>query len=66
MAHKMDVGVVIAVAMLLVWGVVALGYSGPGWVNALLTAGVLLLIYRVVRRGTQLPGGRDRGKGTGD
>ena len=61
----MDVGVITAVAMLLVWAVAALVYSGPGWVNALLTAGVLLLIYRVVRRGTEVPNGRDRGKGGG-
>jgi len=51
----MDVGVITAVAMLVVWAVVALGFSGPGWVHILLTAGVTLLIYRVVRRGTQLP-----------
>ena len=62
----MDVGVITAVAMLLVWAVAALVYSGPGWVNALLTGGVLLLIYRVVRRGTRVPHGGEPGKGRRD
>ena len=56
----MDVGVITAVAMLVVWAVVALGFDGPGWVNGLLTAGVTLLIYRVVLRGTRVPGPADR------
>ena len=49
-----------AVAMLLVWAVAALAFDGPGWVHLLLTLGVTLLIYRVVLRGTRMPGGRDR------
>ncbi len=56
----MDVGVITAVAMLLVWAVAALAFDGPGWVHLLLTLGVTLLIYRVVQRGTRLPAGRDR------
>ena len=56
----MDVGVIIAVAMLLVWAVVALVYDGPGWIHLLLTLGVTLLIYRVVLRGTRVENGRDR------
>ena len=49
----MDVGVITAVGMLVVWAVWALAYNGPGWVHLLLTAGVTLLIYRVVVRGTR-------------
>ena len=49
----MDVGVITAVAMLLIWAVAALAFDGPGWVHILLTAGVTLLIYRVVLRGTR-------------
>jgi uncharacterized membrane protein len=56
----MDVGVITAVAMLLVWAVVALVYDGPGWIHLLLTVGVALLIYRVVVRGTRAENGRDR------
>jgi hypothetical protein len=62
----MDVGVITAVAMLLVWAVWALALDGPGWVNLLLTLGVTLLIYRVVLRGTRRGDavrGRNRGKG---
>jgi uncharacterized membrane protein len=56
----MDVGVITAVAMLVVWAVVALVYDGPGWIHLLLTLGVTLLIYRVVLRGTRVDDGRDR------
>ncbi|MFN2565186.1 MAG: hypothetical protein ABR499_09290 [Gemmatimonadaceae bacterium] len=56
----MDVGIITAVAMLLVWGVWALAFDGPGWIHLLLTFGVTLLIYRVVVRGTQTANGRDR------
>ena len=47
----MDLGIVAAVVMLVVWAIGALAYSGPGWIHLLLTAGVFLLIYRIVVRG---------------
>jgi uncharacterized membrane protein len=62
----MDVGVVTAVAMLLVWGVWALAFDGPGWIHLLLTLGVTLLIFRVVARGTRTANSRDRGQPTRD
>jgi uncharacterized membrane protein len=49
----MDVGVITAVAMLLVWAIWALAFDGPGWIHLLLTLGVTLLLYRVVVRGTR-------------
>jgi uncharacterized membrane protein len=58
----MDVGVITAVAMLLVWAVWALVFDGPGWIHLLLTVGVTLLIYRVVLRGTRTDNGRNRDK----
>jgi hypothetical protein len=58
----MDVGVITAVAMLVVWAVAALAFDGPGWVNLLLTLGVTLLIYRVVLRGTRVPAAREERK----
>jgi uncharacterized membrane protein len=62
----MDVGVITAVAMLLVWAVWALAFDGPGWVHLLLTLGVTLLIYRIVLRGTRVENGRDRKPTGGD
>jgi uncharacterized membrane protein len=56
----MDVVIITAVAMLLVWAVVALAFDGPGWIHLLLTLGVTLLIYRVVLRGTRIDDDRDR------
>jgi uncharacterized membrane protein len=56
----MDVVIITALVMLVVWAVVALAFDGPGWIHLLLTLGVTLLIYRVVLRGTQVGNGRDR------
>ena len=46
----MDLGIIVAVIVLIVWGVGALVMQGPGWIHLLLTVGVSLLIYRVVVR----------------
>ena len=48
----MDLWIVAAVAMLVVWAVATFAFAGPGWVHLLLTAGVTLLIGRMVVRGT--------------
>lgn len=47
----MDLGILVGILMLVVWAVVALGYSGPGWIHLLLTFGVSLIIWRIVVRG---------------
>jgi uncharacterized membrane protein len=49
----MDLGIIAAVAMLVVWAVVTFTTSAPGWIHILLTMGISLLIYRVVLRGTR-------------
>lgn len=46
----MDLGIIVAVIVLIVWGVGALVMQGPGWIHLLLTVGVSLLIYRIVVR----------------
>jgi hypothetical protein len=48
----MDLGIVVAIAMLIVWAVSTFMFEAPGWVHLLLTGGVFLLIYRIVVRGT--------------
>jgi uncharacterized membrane protein len=48
----MDLGLLAAVALLVIWVIAALVLQGPGWVHLLLTAGVSLLIYRIVLRGS--------------
>ena len=45
----------VAIAMLVVWAVGTLR-GWPGWVHALLTGGVFLLIYSIVRSGDQRSG----------
>ena len=48
----MDLGIIAAIVMLIVWAVGALMFDAPGWIHALLMCGVFLLIYRIVVRGT--------------
>ncbi len=55
----MDLGIIAAVAMLVVWAVVTFTTSAPGWIHILLTMGMSLLIYRIVLRGSR---GIDRGR----
>jgi threonine/homoserine/homoserine lactone efflux protein len=48
----MDLGIIAAIAMLVVWAVLTFVVNdAPGITHALLTAGVTLLIWRVVKRG---------------
>jgi uncharacterized membrane protein len=49
----MDIGLIAAVLMLVVWAVVTFTTEAPGWIHILLTMGVFLLIYRIVVRGTR-------------
>ena len=42
-----------AILLLGVWAIGALVLEGPGWIHGLLTAGVFLVIYRIVVRGTR-------------
>ena len=44
----MDLGIIVAVIVLIVWAVGALVMQGPGWIHLLLTVGVSLLIFRIV------------------
>ena len=45
-----DLGIVAAVAMLVVWAFATFTTEAPGWIHALLTAGMFLLIWRIVLR----------------
>ena len=56
-----DLGVIAALAMLVVWGVgtFVIG-DAPGWLHGLLTLGTFLLIWRIVVRGTPEPRAADR------
>ena len=48
----MDLGIIAAVVMLVAWAVGTFAFEAPGWIHMLLTAGVFLLIQRIVVRGT--------------
>ena len=55
----MDLGIIAAIAMLIIWAFVTFTTTAPGWIHLLLTLGMFLLIYRIVVRGTR---GVDRGR----
>jgi len=47
----MDIGLIAAVLMLVVWAIVTFVINdAPGVTHALLTAGIALLIWRIVKR----------------
>lgn len=48
----MDLGILAAIAMLVVWAVGTFFFEAPGWLHILLTLGVFLLIWRITVRGT--------------
>lgn len=58
----MDLGILAAIAMLAVWAFATFTTEATGWVHALLTVGVFLLLWRIVVRGTPAP--RDHGTTT--
>jgi hypothetical protein len=58
----MDVGIFIAIAMLLVWAAGTFFSEAPGWLHLLLTFGVFLLIWRIVVRSIAPSKGRAKGE----
>ncbi len=48
----MDLYTIAAIVMLAVWAFITVTTAAPGFVHLLLTAGVFLLIWRIVVRGT--------------
>ena len=51
----MDLGIVAAVVMLVAWAVITFVVNdAPGITHALLTAGVAILIWRIVKRSSSL------------
>ena len=61
----MDIGIIAAIAMLVVWAAATLLFTAPGWVHLLLTVGVFLLVWRIVKLGDRRAprtGSREDGK----
>ncbi len=57
----MDLGILLALVLVAVWAVVALGFDGPGWIHLLLTVGVSLFIWRWASRKPTGKGGQTEG-----
>jgi hypothetical protein len=47
----MDLGIVVGIALIIIWAIGALMFNAPGWVHLLLTVGVFIVIWRIVVRG---------------
>lgn len=62
----MDLGIIAAVVMLVVWAVGALMLDVSGSVNALLTLGTFLLLWRIVVRTTPRRDATRASTGTND
>ena len=52
---EMDIGIVAAVIMLVVWAVLTFTTEAPGYVHLLLTIGFFVLFWRVAARGSGKP-----------
>jgi hypothetical protein len=48
----MDLSLVAGIVMLVAWGALTVLTEAPGWVHLLLTAGVFIIIWRIVVRDT--------------
>lgn len=52
----MDLRIIAGIVMLGGWAIATFFFDAPGWVHIFLTAGVTLLIWRIVARSTpELP-----------
>ncbi len=51
----MDVALLGGIVMLVLWAVGTFFLDAPGWINLLLSAGVFVIIWRIVVRGTAKP-----------
>ncbi|HEX5436258.1 MAG TPA: DUF5670 family protein [Gemmatimonadaceae bacterium] len=61
----MDIGIIAAVILLILWAVGTFALMMPGWIHILLTLGVFLLIWRIVVLGTRTRrGGQPLGAST--
>lgn len=61
----MDIGLIAAIIMLIVWGIGTFVLDAPGWIHLLLTVGMFLLFWRiaVVTAARSRTGTAPRGKG---
>jgi hypothetical protein len=52
----MDLGIIAGIVMLIGWAIATFFFNAPGWVHIFLTAGVTIVIWRIVKRSTpELP-----------
>jgi len=57
---NMDIGIIAAVAMLVLWATLTFTTEAAGWIHLLLTFGIFLLIERISARA------KNRARGSGE
>ena len=68
----MDIGLIAAIIMLIVWGIGTFALDAPGWIHLLLTVGMFLLFWRIAvvtaarSRPDSISRGKDRTAGARD
>jgi MFS family permease len=50
--QSMDLGIIAGIVMLAGWAIATFFFEAPGWVHIFLTAGVTMIIWRIVARKT--------------
>jgi ABC-type transport system involved in cytochrome bd biosynthesis fused ATPase/permease subunit len=58
----MDVGLLAAILLLVLWAVGTFFFDAPGWITLALSVGVFLLIWRIVARSAGRPATTRNGK----
>lgn len=46
----MDLGLLAGIAMIVIWAIATFIYSAPGWIHALLSVGLFVVIWRIAAR----------------
>lgn len=46
----MDLGLLAGLAMIVVWAIATFAFDAPGWMHALLSIGLFLVIWRIAAR----------------
>ncbi|HEY4217465.1 MAG TPA: DUF5670 family protein [Gemmatimonadaceae bacterium] len=47
----MDLGIIVGIALIIIWGIGALMFDTGGWIHLLLTVGMFVIIWRIVVTG---------------
>jgi hypothetical protein len=47
----MDIGIIVGIALIVIWAIGALMFDAGGWIHLLLTVGMFVIFWRIVVTG---------------